>query len=52
MTKFSASQSAALRRDPIRHIVWRKDRLAVLDQRLLPRRVVYVSCRSARDVAR
>lgn len=41
-----------LREDPIRHLVWRGDRLDVLDQRLLPRRVRYVSCRTARDVAR
>ena len=49
MTPF---QRAALRRDPIRHIVWRKDRLEVLDQRLLPRRAVFVTCRDARAVAR
>ncbi len=51
MNKLTPAQAAALRRDPIRHVVWREDRLDVLDQRLLPRRVVYVSCRSARDVA-
>ncbi len=40
-----------LREDPIRHIIWRGDRLDVLDQRRLPRGVKYVSCRTARDVA-
>ena len=38
--------------DPIRHIIWKGDRLDVLDQRLLPRNVHYVSCRTAREVAR
>jgi len=38
--------------DPIRHIVWKGDRLDVLDQRLLPRRVRYVSCRTAKEVAK
>lgn len=42
----------SLRADPIRHILWKGDRLDVLDQRLLPRRVRYVSCRTAREVAR
>ena len=41
-----------LHEDPIRHIVWKGGRLDVLDQRLLPRRVKYVSCRSAKDVAK
>jgi methylthioribose-1-phosphate isomerase len=41
-----------LREDPIRHILWRGDRLDVLDQRLLPRRVHYVSCRTAKEVAK
>ena len=38
--------------DPIAHIAWRSGRLLVLDQRLLPRRIRYVTCRSAGDVAR
>ncbi len=37
--------------DPVRHILWRGDRLDVLDQRLLPRRVHYVACRTAAEVA-
>ncbi|MBI4677304.1 MAG: S-methyl-5-thioribose-1-phosphate isomerase [Elusimicrobia bacterium] len=37
---------------PIPHIVWKKDRLRLLDQRLLPRRIVYVDCRTASEVAR
>lgn len=41
-----------LEEDPIRHIVWKGDRLDVLDQRLLPRNVKYVSCRTAKEVAR
>jgi methylthioribose-1-phosphate isomerase len=41
-----------LSEDPIRHIVWKGDRLDVLDQRLLPRNVKYVSCRTAKEVAR
>ncbi|MDE2492174.1 MAG: S-methyl-5-thioribose-1-phosphate isomerase [Elusimicrobia bacterium] len=48
MTKTTKS----LREDPVRHIVWRGSRLDVLDQRLLPRRVKYVSCRTAADVAK
>jgi methylthioribose-1-phosphate isomerase len=43
---------SALYDDPVRHIVWRGDRLDVLDQRLLPRRMSYTTCRTARDVAR
>ncbi len=38
-------------KDAVRHIDWRGDRLRVLDQRLLPRRLRYVDCRSAQDVA-
>ena len=34
--------------EPIR---WRGDRLELLDQRLLPERMVYVSCRTAAEVA-
>ena len=34
--------------EPIR---WKGDRLELLDQRLLPERVVYVACRSAAEVA-
>jgi len=51
MTK-STKKPAPLHEDPIRHIVWRGDRLDVIDQRLLPRRVDYVSCRTAKEVAR
>ena len=39
-------------KDPVRHIIWKGDRLRVLDQRLLPRRVAYVECRSAAEVAK
>ncbi|MEK7388170.1 MAG: S-methyl-5-thioribose-1-phosphate isomerase [Elusimicrobiota bacterium] len=42
----------ALRKDPIKHILWKKDRLVVLDQRLLPRTVRYATCRTAADVAK
>ncbi|MFI5347721.1 MAG: S-methyl-5-thioribose-1-phosphate isomerase [Elusimicrobiota bacterium] len=41
-----------LHQDPIRHILWKGDRLDVLDQRLLPRRVKFVTCRTAKDVAK
>jgi|CXWL01.1.fsa_nt_gi methylthioribose-1-phosphate isomerase len=41
-----------LHEDPIKHIVWKKDRLLVLDQRLLPRKVKFVTCRTAADVAK
>jgi methylthioribose-1-phosphate isomerase len=41
-----------LHEDPIKHIVWKGDRLRVLDQRLLPRRVEFVTCRTAGDVAK
>ncbi len=34
--------------EPIR---WKGDRLELLDQRLLPDKAVYVTCRSAEDVA-
>jgi methylthioribose-1-phosphate isomerase len=50
MTK--ATKRKPLHQDPIRHIVWKGDRLDVLDQRLLPRNVKYVSCRTAREVAK
>ena len=49
MTK--TTKRRPLREDPIRHILWKGDRLDVLDQRLLPRRVHYVSCRTAKEVA-
>jgi len=39
-------------KDPVSHIAWKGDRLRVLDQRLLPRRVVYVDCRTAAEVAK
>lgn len=38
--------------DPVRHIIWKGDRLRVLDQRLLPRRIGYIDCRTAADVAK
>ena len=41
-----------LHHDPIRHILWKGDRLEVLDQRLLPRRVKYLACRTAPQVAK
>jgi methylthioribose-1-phosphate isomerase len=41
-----------LHHDPIRHIAWKGDRLLVLDQRLLPRQVKYVTCRTAAEVAK
>ena len=41
-----------LHEDPVKHVVWKGDRLQVLDQRLLPRRVKYVSCRDAASVAK
>ena len=50
MTK--TTKRRPLREDPIRHILWKGDRLDVLDQRLLPRRVRYVSCRTAKEVAK
>ncbi len=50
MTK--TSKRRPLREDPIRHILWKGDRLDVLDQRLLPRRVHYVSLRTAKEVAK
>lgn len=40
-----------LSEDPIKHIVWKGDRLRVLDQRYLPRTVKFVDCRSAVAVA-
>jgi len=49
MTK--TTRRKPLTEDPIRHIVWKGDRLDVLDQRRLPRDVRYVSCRTAKDVA-
>ncbi|MBI5884367.1 MAG: S-methyl-5-thioribose-1-phosphate isomerase [Elusimicrobia bacterium] len=36
----------------IKHIIWKKNSLRVLDQRLLPRRVAYIDCRTAEQVAR
>ncbi|MBI4370664.1 MAG: S-methyl-5-thioribose-1-phosphate isomerase [Elusimicrobia bacterium] len=36
----------------MRHVLWKGDRLLVLDQRLLPRKVAYVTCRTASDVAK
>lgn len=41
-----------LHEDPIKHIVWKGDRLIVLDQRALPRTVKYAACRTAADVAK
>ena len=37
--------------DAVQPIRWLGDRLELLDQRLLPERIVYVTCRSAADVA-
>lgn len=39
-------------KDKIAPIIWKGDRLRVLDQRLLPRRIVYLECRTAQDVAK
>jgi methylthioribose-1-phosphate isomerase len=39
-------------KDPIAHIEWKGDRLRVLDQRLLPRTIKYIDCRTAKDVAK
>ncbi len=39
-------------KDSIAHIAWRGDRLRVLDQRLLPRKIKYLDCRTAKDVAK
>ena len=41
-----------LHEDPIKHIVWKGDRLRVLDQRCLPRTVKFVTCHSAVAVAK
>jgi len=41
-----------LNEDPIKHIVWKGDRLQVLDQRFLPRMIRFVTCRTAGDVAK
>ncbi|MDO8756821.1 MAG: S-methyl-5-thioribose-1-phosphate isomerase [Elusimicrobiota bacterium] len=41
-----------LHEDPIKHIVWKGDRLQVLDQRYLPRTVKFVDCRTAASVAK
>ena len=37
--------------DAVQPIRWKGDRLELLDQRLLPERTVYVTCRSAEEVA-
>lgn len=50
MTK--TTKRKPLTQDPVRHILWKGDRLDVLDQRLLPRTIKYVSCRTAKEVAR
>ena len=39
-------------KDKVKQIDWRGDRLRVLDQRLLPRKIVYLDCRTAADVAK
>ena len=36
---------------PVQPIIWRGDALELLDQRLLPREMVYVTCRTAHEVA-
>ena len=41
-----------LSEDPIKHIVWKGDRLRVLDQRFLPRTVKFVTCSTAVAVAK
>jgi methylthioribose-1-phosphate isomerase len=38
--------------DKISPVVWRGGRLRVLDQRLLPGKIVYIDCRTAQDVAK
>jgi methylthioribose-1-phosphate isomerase len=38
-------------KDPVAHIIWKGDRLLVLDQRLLPRQIRYITCRTAPQVA-
>jgi methylthioribose-1-phosphate isomerase len=38
--------------DAVQPIIWKGDRLELLDQRLLPDRTVYVACRSAEEVAK
>ncbi len=38
--------------DPVRHILWKRDCLRILDQRLLPGRIAYINCRSAAAVAK
>ncbi|HEY0180207.1 MAG TPA: S-methyl-5-thioribose-1-phosphate isomerase, partial [Dokdonella sp.] len=45
------SHPAASSHDSIRAVLWRGDRLRLLDQRRLPEEEVYVECRSAGDVA-
>lgn len=50
--KTMKKRAVPLHEDPIRHIIWKGDRLDVIDQRLLPRRVRYVSCRTATEVAK
>ena len=37
--------------DRVEPIRWRGDRLELLDQRLLPDKTVYVTCRTAEEVA-
>ena len=39
-------------KDPVAPILWKGESLLVLDQRLLPRRIKYISCRTAAQVAR
>ena len=39
-------------KDKVAPIQWKGDRLRVLDQRLLPRKIAYIDCRSAQDVAK
>lgn len=47
----SAVLDAQLRAEAVRPIVWKGDRLCLLDQRLLPHEVKYLECRSAAEVA-
>jgi methylthioribose-1-phosphate isomerase len=47
-----AATSALSKTSTVEPIRWKGDRLELLDQRLLPDEMAYVTCRSAEDVAR
>jgi methylthioribose-1-phosphate isomerase len=51
MTSPTLSTSALSSHDSIRAVLWQRDHLRLLDQRLLPREETYVDCRSSADVA-